>query len=58
MEDASSAEIVVVGNEGSAGIAFFTGGETTPSGPYFSLRIPDTRVEIIKICLRFARSVP
>jgi CRP-like cAMP-binding protein len=31
MEDGSSAEISVVGNEGMVGIALFMGGETTPS---------------------------
>jgi CRP-like cAMP-binding protein len=31
MEDGSSAEISVVGNEGMIGIALFMGGETTPS---------------------------
>jgi CRP-like cAMP-binding protein len=31
MEDGSSAEIAVVGNEGMVGIALFMGGETTPS---------------------------
>jgi len=31
MEDGSSAEIAVVGNEGLVGIALFMGGETTPS---------------------------
>jgi CRP-like cAMP-binding protein len=31
MEDGSSAEIAVVGNEGMIGIALFMGGETTPS---------------------------
>src|SRR3970282_1449732 len=31
MEDGSSAEIAVVGNEGIVGIALFMGGETTPS---------------------------
>jgi CRP-like cAMP-binding protein len=31
MEDGSSAEIAVVGNEGILGIALFMGGETTPS---------------------------
>ena len=31
MEDGSSAEIAVVGNEGVVGIALFMGGETTPS---------------------------
>ncbi|MGO4762079.1 Crp/Fnr family transcriptional regulator [Cupriavidus sp. 2KB_3] len=31
MEDGSSAEIAIVGNEGVVGIAIFMGGETTPS---------------------------
>jgi CRP-like cAMP-binding protein len=31
MQDGSSAEIAVVGNEGVVGIALFMGGETTPS---------------------------
>lgn len=31
MEDGSSAEIAVVGNEGLVGVALFMGGETTPS---------------------------
>ncbi len=31
MEDGSSAEIAVVGNEGMLGVALFMGGETTPS---------------------------
>lgn len=31
MEDGSSAEIAVVGNEGVVGVALFMGGETTPS---------------------------
>ena len=31
MEDGSSAEIAVTGNEGVIGIALFMGGETTPS---------------------------
>src|SRR5579863_9834407 len=31
MEDASSAEIAIVGNEGVVGIALFMGGESTPS---------------------------
>ena len=31
MEDGSSAEIAVVGNEGAVGIALFMGGDTTPS---------------------------
>ncbi|MEO8003736.1 MAG: Crp/Fnr family transcriptional regulator, partial [Betaproteobacteria bacterium] len=31
MEDGSSAEIAVVGNEGIIGVALFMGGETTPS---------------------------
>jgi len=30
LENGSSAEIAVVGNEGLAGIALFVGGETTP----------------------------
>src|SRR6185295_16767446 len=31
MEDGSSAEISVIGNEGVIGVALFMGGETTPS---------------------------
>ena len=31
MEDGSSAEIAVVGNEGMVGVSLFMGGETTPS---------------------------
>ncbi len=31
MEDGSSAEIAVVGNEGTVGVSLFMGGETTPS---------------------------
>ncbi len=31
MEDGSSAEIAVVGNEGVVGVSLFMGGETTPS---------------------------
>ena len=31
MEDGSSAEISVIGNEGVLGVALFMGGETTPS---------------------------
>jgi len=31
MEDGSSAEIAIVGNEGVVGIALFMGGESTPS---------------------------
>ena len=31
MEDGSSAEIAVVGNEGIVGVSLFMGGETTPS---------------------------
>ena len=31
MQDGSSAEIAVVGNEGVVGIALFMGGETTPA---------------------------
>ena len=31
MEDGSSAEIAIVGNEGILGISLFMGGETTPS---------------------------
>ena len=31
MEDGSSAEIAIVGNEGLVGVALFMGGETTPS---------------------------
>ena len=31
MEDGSSAEIAIVGNEGIVGISLFMGGETTPS---------------------------
>ena len=32
LEDAASAAIAVVGNEGLLGVALFMGGETTPSG--------------------------
>ena len=31
MQDGSSAEIAVVGNEGAIGVSLFMGGETTPS---------------------------
>jgi hypothetical protein len=34
MENGSSAEIAVVGNEGVVGISLFMGGESTPAAPW------------------------
>jgi len=58
LEDGSSAEIAVVGNEGVIGIALFMGGETTPrravvqsAGKGYRLRAADIKEE-------FARSGP
>ena len=58
LEDGSSAEIAVVGNEGVVGIALFMGGETTPrravvqsAGKGYRLRAADIKEE-------FARSGP
>lgn len=52
MEDASSAEIAIVGYEGAVGIALFMGGETTPSravvqcaGRGYKLKAPLLKVE-------------
>ena len=47
MEDGSSAEIAIVGNEGIVGVALFMGGETTPSrgivqSAGYAYRLPGT----------------
>jgi CRP-like cAMP-binding protein len=55
MEDGSSAEIAVVGNEGVVGVALFMGGETTPSrgivqsaGDAYRLRGQDLKQEFLR----------
>jgi CRP-like cAMP-binding protein len=55
MEDGSSAEIAVVGNEGVVGVALFMGGETTPSrgivqsaGHAYRLRGRDLKQEFMR----------
>jgi CRP-like cAMP-binding protein len=55
MEDGSSAEIAVVGNEGIVGVSLFMGGETTPSrgivqsaGHVYRLRGQDLKVEFMR----------
>jgi CRP-like cAMP-binding protein len=55
MEDGSSAEIAVVGNEGVVGVALFMGGETTPSrgivqcaGDAYRLRGQDLKQEFMR----------
>lgn len=55
MENGTSAEIGVVGNEGVVGIALFMGGDTTPNraivqsaGDAFRMRAPALRVEFVR----------
>ncbi len=70
MEDGSSAEIAVVGNEGVVGIALFMGGETTPSravvqsaGKGYRLRAADIKEEfnrsgpVLHLLLRYTQAL-
>ncbi|MET0279938.1 MAG: Crp/Fnr family transcriptional regulator [Steroidobacteraceae bacterium] len=70
MEDGSSAEIAVVGNEGMVGIALFMGGGTTPSravvqsaGQAFALRAKSvtsefgTHGKFLLVLLRFTQAL-
>ena len=70
MEDASSAEIAIVGNEGVVGIALFMGGESTTSravvqsaGECYRLRAGLVKVEFVKggdlqhILLRYTQAL-
>jgi len=70
MEDGSSAEISVVGNEGLIGIALFMGGETTPSRAIVqsagsAYRLPGHRLkvefnlhgELLELMLRYTQAL-
>lgn len=70
MEDGSSAEIAVVGNEGLVGISLFMGGETTPSravvqsaGTGFRLAAPALKSEfnragpVLHLLLRYTQAL-
>lgn len=70
LEDGSSAEIAVVGNEGAIGVALFMGGETTPSRAIvqsagFAYRLTGDRLkeefnrhgEMLHVLLRYTQSL-
>lgn len=69
MEDGSSAEIAVVGNDGVVGIAVFMGGETTPSRavvqgegdcfrfPAQAMREEFKRAEVLHLLLRYTQAL-
>jgi CRP-like cAMP-binding protein len=70
MEDGSSAEIAVVGNEGAIGVSLFMGGETTPSRAIvqsagYAYRLTGNRLkqefnrhgEMLHILLRYTQSL-
>src|SRR5678810_516881 len=70
MEDGSSAEIAVVGNEGVIGVSLFMGGETTPSRAIvqsagYAYRLTGARLkqefnrhgELLHILLRYTQSL-
>ncbi len=70
MEDGSSAEVAVVGNDGLIGIAVFMGGESTPSRAVvqsagFSYRLPgyciieefNRHEEMLSLVLRYTQSL-
>jgi CRP-like cAMP-binding protein len=70
MQDGSSAEIAVVGNEGAIGVSLFMGGETTPSRAIvqsagFAYRLTGKRLkqefnrhgEMLHILLRYTQSL-
>jgi CRP-like cAMP-binding protein len=58
MENGSSAEIAVVGNEGLVGIALFMGGESTPSRAVVQSAGPGLRISSQKIKSDFHHSIP
>lgn len=55
MEDGSSAEIAVVGNEGAVGVSLFMGGETTPSRAIVQSGGSAYRLEGRRLKAEFAR---
>jgi CRP-like cAMP-binding protein len=55
MEDGSSAEIAVVGNEGVVGISLFMGGETTPSRAVVQSAARAQRLPAGRLQIEFAR---
>lgn len=55
MEDGSSGEIAVVGNEGVVGISLFMGGETTPSRAVVQSRARAQRLPAGKLMAEFRR---
>jgi CRP-like cAMP-binding protein len=70
LEDGSSAEIAVVGNEGALGVALFMGGETTPSRAVvqsagFAYRLSGKRLkeefkrhgQMLHVLLRYTQSL-
>src|SRR6187401_1945801 len=70
MQDGSSAEIAVVGNEGAIGVSLFMGGETTPSRAIvqsagYAYRLTGNRLkqefnrhgELLHILLRYTQSL-
>jgi CRP-like cAMP-binding protein len=70
MQDGSSAEIAVVGNEGAIGVALFMGGETTPSRAIvqsagFAYRLTGQRLKdefnrhgkLLHVLLRYTQSL-
>ena len=70
LEDGTSAEIAVVGNEGAIGVALFMGGETTPSRAIvqsagFAYRLPGRRLkeelkrhgQMLHVLLRYTQSL-
>lgn len=70
MEDGSSAEIAVVGNEGAIGVALFMGGETTPSRAIvqsagFAYRLAGQKIkeefnrhgQLLHVLLRYTQSL-
>ncbi len=58
MEDGSSAEIAVVGNEGILGISLFMGGETTPSRAVVQSAGHGYRLSATHLKLEFNRAGP
>jgi len=70
LEDGTSAEIAVVGNEGALGVALFMGGETTPSRAIvqsagFAFRLTGKRIkeefsrhgQMLHVLLRYTQSL-
>ena len=70
MQDGSSAEIAVVGNEGAIGVSLFMGGETTPSRAIlqsagFAFRLTSTKLkqefnrhgDMLHILLRYTQAL-